>query len=209
MHDPDHIIDAAESLAVCAGPAAVTTRAVGAAARVSNGAIYHSFGSRGALLGRTWLRAARRFLSVHTELVDSALDNDSGIAAVVAAAEAPAVFAQRFPQSSRLLVGVHRHQLLDDDLTADVAGELAALDRVLVGLMIRLSTNLWGRKDSRAVDTITACIVDLPTAMLLSRNRINDPTAREHLKVAVRAVLEVGPAPRRSTEKEILNDHQS
>nr|WP_307695101.1 TetR family transcriptional regulator [Nocardia beijingensis] len=58
IHDPGTVLDAAESLAVRCGPAAVTTHAVAAATGVSNGAIYHTFGSRAELLGRTWLRAA-------------------------------------------------------------------------------------------------------------------------------------------------------
>ena len=61
--------------------------------------------------------------------------------------------------------------------------------------MIRLAVNLWDRKDAGAVDTITTCIVDLPTAIVLRRDRLADPTAREHLRAAVRAVLDVGPPP--------------
>lgn len=195
VHDPDRILDAAESLAVRSGPAAVSTRAVAAAAGVSNGAIYHEFGSRSGLVGRTWLRAARRFLTAQTELVDAALDSESdGVAAVVAAADAPAAFAERFGTSARLLLGVQRDQLVDGDTPAEVASALAALDSELVGLMIRLAERLWNRRDAAAVDTITTCIVDLPTAILLSRNRLARPVARAQLTAAVRAVLAVGPA---------------
>ena len=59
VHDRDAVLDATESLAVAAGPSGVTTRAVATAAGVSNGAIYHSFSSRGDLVAQTWLRAAR------------------------------------------------------------------------------------------------------------------------------------------------------
>jgi hypothetical protein len=59
--------------------------------------------------------------------------------------------------------------------------------------MMRLSWTLWQRKDAAAVDAITLCIVDLPTAMLLSRNRIGSPWARDRLKAAVRAVLHDQP----------------
>ncbi|EUA19297.1 bacterial regulatory s, tetR family protein [Mycobacterium xenopi 3993] len=75
----------------------MTIRAVAAAAAVSNGALYHTFGSRAELLARTWLRAARRFLATQRALVDGSLAPRD---AVVAAAEAPAVFAQRYPRSS-------------------------------------------------------------------------------------------------------------
>ncbi|MFI9402574.1 TetR family transcriptional regulator [Nocardia sp. NPDC052316] len=196
-HDPDIVLDAAESLAVRSGPAAVTTRAVAAATGVSNGAIYHTFGSRAELLGRTWLRAAHRFLALQSELVDAALDGpdqQDGIDAVIAAAEAPVVFAEKFPTSSRLLLTVERDELLGDVPDA-IATELAATDKVLVELLIRLSRHLWGRGDGRAVDVLTVCMVDLPTVILLRRNRITNPLAREQLRAAVRAVLDVGPPP--------------
>ncbi|KAA0097679.1 TetR/AcrR family transcriptional regulator [Mycolicibacterium sp. P1-18] len=202
IHDRDTVLDAAEALAVQIGPAGVTTRAVAAAAGTSNGAIYHSFRSRGELLAQTWLRAARAFLDVQNALVESALaDPDADpVSAVVAAADAPAVFYGLHPQSSRLLLRVDRAQLLGDDLPEDVVTDLAALDRALIGLMKRLSMHLWKRKDARAVDAMTLCIVDLPTAIMLSRNRIDDPWARTQLTSAVRAVLAGGP-PSPTTEE--------
>ncbi|MFI6048425.1 TetR family transcriptional regulator [Nocardia sp. NPDC051321] len=196
-HDPDIVLDAAESLAVRSGPAAVTTRAVAAATGVSNGAIYHTFGSRSELLGRTWLRAARRFLTLQSALVDGALDGpdrQDGVEAVVAAAEAPVVFAEKFPVSSRLLLTIERDELLGEVPEA-IATELAATDKVLVELMIRLSRHLWGRGDGRAVDVLNLCLVDLPTAILLRRNRFTNPLAAEQLRAAVRAVLALGPPP--------------
>ncbi|MFG3618814.1 TetR family transcriptional regulator [Nocardia sp. NPDC047654] len=194
-HDPDTVLDAAESLAVGSGPAAVTTRAVAAATGISNGAIYHTFGSRAELLGRTWLRAARRFLDLQTALVTAALDrHDDDVEAVVAAAEAPAVFAERHPDSSRLLLAVRREELLGE-VPDSVAADLAATDAVLVELLVRLSHRLWQRGDRHAVDVMTLCLVDLPTAVLLRRDRLADPRAREYLRGAVRAVLAVGPPP--------------
>lgn len=199
LYDRDQVLDAAESLAVRTGPAGVTTRAVAATAGVSNGAIYHSFQSRGDLLAQTWLRAARGFLDVQRELVDGALASAGAdpVEAVVAAADAPAVFYGRHPQSSRLLLRVDRDQLLGVDVPAEVSADLLELDRSLVGLMIRLSTHLWDRRDAAAVDAITVCIVDLPTAILLSRKRIDNHWARDRLKSAVRAVLDGGPPSRR------------
>jgi AcrR family transcriptional regulator len=194
-HDPDTVLDAAESLAVGSGPAAVTTRAVAAATGVSNGAIYHTFGSRAELLGRTWLRAAHRFLDLQTALVTAALDrHDDDVEAVVAAAEAPAVFAERHPDSSRLLLAVRREELLGE-VPDSAAADLAATDAVLVELLVRLSRRLWQRGDRHAVDVMTLCLVDLPTAVLLRRDRLADPRAREYLRSAVRAVLAVGPPP--------------
>ncbi|HZC92373.1 MAG TPA: TetR/AcrR family transcriptional regulator [Mycobacterium sp.] len=200
VYEPDRVLDAVESLAVASGPAAVTIRAISAAVGVSNGALYHSFGSRSGLVGHAWLRAGRRFLTVQSSLVDTALSETSPpdpIAAVVAAADAPVVFAEQYPDSSKLLFTVHRDELLNSDVPDEIATELSDLDRMLVGLMIRLAVNLWDRKDARAVDAITTCIVDLPTAILLVRDRLDSAPAREHLRVAVRAILDIGPPPLR------------
>jgi AcrR family transcriptional regulator len=184
-------------LTVASGPAAVTIRAISSAVGVSNGALYHTFESRSGLMGRAWIRAARRFFILQHALVDQALADGDTRAAVVAAAEAPALFAEQHPESSAVLWAVSREELLNSDLPDDVAAELHDLQRLLIGLMIRLADALWGRKDARAVDSITTCIVDLPTAIVLSRDRLANPTAREHLRASVRAVLDVGPPPLR------------
>src|SRR5581483_3355818 len=103
VHEPDRVLDAVESLAVTSGPAAVTIRAISDTVGVSNGALYHTFGSRSGLMGRAWLRAGRRFLSLQGDLVEQ---SQAPAAAVLAAAEAPAVFAEQYPDSSRLLLTV-------------------------------------------------------------------------------------------------------
>ncbi|HUO38064.1 MAG TPA: helix-turn-helix domain-containing protein [Mycobacterium sp.] len=201
VYDQDLILDAVERLAVRSGPNAVTIRAISDATGVSNGAVYHTFGSRAGLVGRAWLRAGHRFLSAQGELIDAAPEGD-GVAAVVAAAEAPAVFAEEHPHSSQLLWTVRREQLLGAETPSDIATQLSDLDRLLVATMIRLARALWDRKDAAAVDVITTCIVDLPTAILLQRNRIHDHDARERLRAAVRAVLAIGaPPPRRRTRE--------
>lgn len=200
VYDPDHVLDAVEALAVTSGLTAVTIRAISAATGISNGAVYHTFGSRAGLIGQAWLRAGHRFLTVQSTSADGAPESGgsrAGIAAVVAAAEAPAVFAEQHPPSAKLLLTVRREELLEQDLPDETAAELRHLDALLVGLMVRLALRMWDRKDAAAVDVITTCIVDLPTAILLRRDRLTNPTAREHLRKAVRAVLDIGPPPRR------------
>jgi AcrR family transcriptional regulator len=196
IHDPDRVLDAVERLVAESGPAAVTIRRVAAAVGISNGAIYHTFSSRADLLARAWLRAARRLLAVQTELVDAVANGDP-IDSVVAAADAPAVFADKHPESSTLIWALERDELLREDISEEVAGELAAVQEELVDILIRLSTTMWDRKDAAAADVITTCIVDLPTSILLRRNRIHQPMAREHLRAAVRAVAAIGPPERR------------
>jgi AcrR family transcriptional regulator len=199
VYDPNRVLDAVESLAVASGPGAVTIRAIGTVTGVSNGAVYHTFGSRSGLMGRAWLRAGRRFLTVQTSLVDQAMSApgpQASVDAVVAAADAPVVFAEQYPDSSKLLLTVRREELLDSHLPDEITTELSDLDRSLVGLMIRLAVGVWDRKDAPAVDAITTCIVDLPTAVLLRRDRLGSPTARAQLRAAVHAILAVGPPPR-------------
>ncbi|WP_409426991.1 TetR/AcrR family transcriptional regulator [Mycobacterium sp. SMC-11] len=192
VYDPEQVLDAVETLAARSGPAAVTIRAIGEATGASNGAVYHGFGSRAGLVATAWLRATRRFLAVQGELVDAACDP---LEAVVAAADAPVAFAQRHPDACKLLFAIQRDDLPDDDLSPELAEQLRGADAELVGLLIRLADALWQRRDAAAVDAITTCVVDLPTAIVLSRNRLGSTTARAHLHAAVRAVLSVGPPP--------------
>ncbi|OBI38713.1 TetR/AcrR family transcriptional regulator [Mycobacterium colombiense] len=197
VHDRDVVLDAVEDLVARSGPTAVTIRAISAAVGMSNGAVYHTFTSRGGLMGQAWLRAGQRFLAVQTALADEAMTGGGGpLEAVVAAADAAVVFAQQYPGSSALVLRVRREEVLADDVPDDVAEELRRLDKLLVALMVRLAIAVWDRKDAAAVDAITSCVVDLPTALLLRRDRLGSVTARTQLHAAVRAVLTVGPPPR-------------
>lgn len=190
VHDPDRVLDAVESLAARSGAAAVTIRAIGEATGASNGAVYHGFGSRAGLVAAAWLRAARRFLTLQDELVSAAAEP---IDAVIAAADAPVAFAERHADASRLLQAIRHDALLGEDLPDEVAAQLRGVEAELVAQLIRLADALWGRRDAAAVDTITTCVVDLPTAIVLSRNRLGSSIARAQLHAAVRAVLAVGP----------------
>ena len=196
VYDPEQVLDAVESLTARSGPAAVTIRAVGEATGASNGAVYHGFGSRAGLVAAAWQRAARRFLAVQAELVNTVSDP---LEAVVAAADAPVAFAERHPDACKLLFAIRRDELPDDDLSPELAEQLRDADAELVDLLIRLADALWERRDAAAVDTITTCVVDLPTAIVLSRNRLGSATARAQLHAAVRAVLSVGPTLKGST----------
>ncbi|MFZ2177451.1 MAG: helix-turn-helix domain-containing protein [Rhodococcus sp. (in: high G+C Gram-positive bacteria)] len=197
-HDLGALIDAAERIASELGPAAVTLRALTDATGMSNGAIYHAFGSRLGVVGQAWLRAAERYLGIQKAAVDAALSAPSrgrgeAIDAVVAAADAPAVFAEQRPASARLLLTVRREALLGAELPDALAAELVGLDRALVELMTTLASAVWDRRDRLAVDVIHTCIVGLPTVLLLHGDRVRDPVMRRRLEAAVRAVVAVGP----------------
>lgn len=195
VHDLDHVLDVAEDLAVTKGPAAVTIRALSEATSMSNGALYHAFGTRAGLLGRAWLRAARAFLELQRDAVEETLDSGRpATEAVVAAALCPALFHDQNPASARFLLTVSREELVGSgEVPVDVAEDLRALDKSLGMIFVRLSCSMWDRKDSTAVALIRDCVVELPTALLLRGNRASDADARERLAAAVRAVLAVPP----------------
>ncbi|RSN16527.1 TetR family transcriptional regulator [Streptomyces sp. WAC 05977] len=196
VHDLDRLLDAAERLVVEAGAQGVTVRSLATAAGVSNGTIYHAFGSLGALLARVWLRAAGEFLDLQTELADQAEDP---AAAVVAAASAPALFADRRPQAARLLITVKKEHLLGPQVPDDLAGDLLALDKRLIALLVRLAGLLWDRQDAQAVEVLTTCVVDLPTALFRRAFTAGEPISedsRTRLAAAVRAILLL-PPPRK------------
>ncbi|GAB2668310.1 TetR/AcrR family transcriptional regulator [Nocardia goodfellowii] len=197
-HDLDRLLDTAETIAVESGAAAVTVRALAQATSVSNGAIYHAFGSRAGLMGQVWLRAARRFLEMQRDAVDHALAAGPAprhaIEAVVAAADAPAEYLLRHPISGRFLLTVDRAALLgESDLPPESATELASLDNALTALFLRLARGMWNRADREAVAVIRDCVVELPTALLLRGHRAPEPAVRERLATAVRAVLTLTP----------------
>jgi len=187
VYDRDTMLDAAEQLAAEGGVTAVTIRAVSERAGISNGAIYHAFGSRGGLVGRAWVRAARRFLALQREAVDA---EDDPVRAVVAAADTPAVFSEQYPSSARLWLSIPRDELIGE-APADVQADLRALESELRDMLIRLSIAMWGRKDAASVAVIEDCIVGLPTGLMLRRPMPPTADTRRRLAAAVEAILSV------------------
>ncbi|HYZ67291.1 MAG TPA: TetR/AcrR family transcriptional regulator [Mycobacterium sp.] len=185
VYDRDTMLDAAEQLAVECGVTAVTIRAVSERAGISNGAIYHAFGSRGGLVGRAWVRAARRFLALQKQVVDAEAE---AVRAVIAAADAPAAFSDQYPSSARLVLGTSREELIGD-APAEVQAELRALDLELRDLLIRLSLAMWDRKDAASVAVIEDCVVGLPTGLMLRRPLPPTDDTRRRLAAAVEAIL--------------------
>jgi AcrR family transcriptional regulator len=185
VYDRDAMLDAAEELAVEGGVKAVTIRAVSDRAGISNGAIYHAFGSRGGLVGRAWVRAARRFLALQREAVYA--ENDP-IRAVVVAADTPAVFSERYPLSAQLWLRIPRDELIGE-APAEVQAELRGLDTELRDLLSQLSIGMWDRKDAASVAVIEDCIVGLPTGLMLRRPMPPTDATRRRLAAAVAAIL--------------------
>ena len=196
-HDLESILDAVEDLTTRSGTAAVTIRALARASGVSNGAIYHAFGSRAAILGHAWLRAAHRFLDIQRSQITAAGAADADpVESVVVAAEAAAVLAERHPGSAAVLLALDRPDRVAAGVPTALVGELAAVQDRLVEVLADLADRMWGRRDGAAVEVITTCVVDLPTAILLTRGRLTHAAARHQLRAAVRAVAAVGPPDR-------------
>lgn len=190
--DPDQVIDSVESLVAQAGLDALTIRALIRATGFSNGAIYRTFGSRGGLIGRMWLRAESRFLELLKGLIAQA---HNPFDAVLAAAEVSFLYPQRYPTSAAVLFTVHRDEALSQPMPTDLGDQLRALEQERVGIISALAMSLWDRADADAVDLITACILDLPKWMVLRATRLATPAVSEYLREAIRAVLAVGPPP--------------
>ncbi|HEY8584338.1 MAG TPA: TetR family transcriptional regulator [Capillimicrobium sp.] len=197
LHDPEAILDAAERLVARGGSAALTTRALAAQTGAPSGSLYHAFGSRPVLLAQLWLRAARRFLDLQREAAEAALPDDP-VEATVRAALAPLTLFERAPDTARVLLGQRREELLAAELPAELAAQLAGLDGELVDLFRRLAGALWERRDRHAVEAVRACVVDLPTGLLLGHLRAGtvprDTDLR--LRAAARAVLSLNPPAR-------------
>lgn len=196
-HDLEAVLDHARRLWVEGGPAGVTIRALASESGVSNGAIYHAFGSRDGLLARVWAREAQRFLAMQRSSVDAVLGSGGTVAdAVVTAALAPAAYAEQDEAGARLLLTTTGDQLADGELAAQERAELRRLRRDLTGLITDLSARQWDRTDRAALATMRYCVVDLPGALLLTPAHPTDPVAGRALELAVRGILSEPPPDR-------------
>jgi AcrR family transcriptional regulator len=194
LHAPDDVLDAAEDLLVERGRASLTVRALAERAGVSNGSIYHAFGSLETVVGGAWLRRAEHFLVLQRAAVDEALTAGDGRRAVQAAADAPARLAEEDLRAAQLLVRLSRDDVLADAVAPPVADGLRALDAALVDTFRVLARGLWNRVDPAALDVVTTCVVRLPAALLFPEVRAGRvrPLTRAQLAAAVGAVLDCG-----------------
>lgn len=193
-HDLDELLDHAKRLWVDGGMAGVTIRRLSSVSGVSNGAIYNAFGSRDNLLARVWAREAEEFLAFQSEEVEAALEAGEAHAAVVAAALAPSNYAYRDGAGSRLLLAVALDDLAGSDVGATERQHLHLLRRSLDDLVNRLAREVWNSTDPDAATLIRFCLVELPSALLLTtRDRMTDPLARAALERAVRGILAGSP----------------
>lgn len=196
IHSLDELLDIAEELVTGGEPGGLTLRGLADSAGVSNGTIYHAFGSKEELLARLWLRATARLGAIMQHAVrlpgDEPLGGQPAREAVVAVALAPVVLARTHPASAQLFFAQRRDQLFSTDLAPELLAELEAVQKRFSGLLVALARQVWERSDRIAVEAITACVVDIPGGLLRRRlleGRTIDAASERRIEKAVRAVL--------------------
>jgi AcrR family transcriptional regulator len=198
LHSLDDVLDVAEKLVTADDPAGLTLRALATGAGASNGTIYHAFGSREELLARLWLRAASRLGAIMREAVQNSIDGErkgeGARQAVVAVALSPVVLARRHRETAQLFFAQRRDQLFSIALTPEIVDELGAIQERFTELLVSLARRVWGRADRTAVETIAACVVDVPGGLLrrpLLEGREIDRATEHRIEAAVRGILNV------------------
>ena len=190
VHEPQAILDAARSLVLDKGASAATIGAIADASRAPVGSIYHSFGSRDALLARLWVRSVRRSQERFLAAIG---DGPDPLADAVAAALSIYDFARDEPGDARLLASLRREDLVQIPLPPDVAADLAELNRPIAEAIGMLARRLFGSAGRQRVEQTMLATFDLPYGALrrhLVAGKRPPATLRRPLESAVRAALE-------------------
>jgi len=176
VHQPNTILDAAQTLVLEEGAGAATVGAIASASGAPIGSIYHAFGSRDTLLAQLWIRAVRRS---QRRFLDALEDESEPLDSAVASALSIYDFARDEPGDARLLVSLRREDLIQMPLPAGLASELVSRERV---------------------EQTALAVFDLPYGALrrhLVSGKRPPAALRVPLARAVRAALDDEPARRR------------
>ena len=190
VHQPHTILDAARTLVLEQGAGAATVGAIAGASGAPVGSIYHAFGSRDVLLARLWIRAVERS---QTRFLEALADAGDPLDGAVAAALSVYDFARDEPGDARLLVSLRREDLIQMPLPADVATELAELNRPIEKSCRRAGAPpvRAGRQGARRAGGAGGFRPPLWSAAAAPRLRQRPPAAiRPALARAVRAALD-------------------
>jgi AcrR family transcriptional regulator len=197
VHQPNTILDAARSLVLEEGAGAATVGAIASASGAPIGSIYHAFGSRDTLLTQLWIRAVRRS---QRRFLEALAVDDEALDSAVAAALSIYDFARDEPGDARLLVSLRREDLIQMPLPAELASELAELNRPVEEAIGALARRLFGRVSRDRVEQTALAVFDLPYGALrrhLVSGKRPPAALRTPLARAVRAALDDKPARRR------------
>jgi AcrR family transcriptional regulator len=189
VHEPHTILDAARTLVLDEGVGAATVGAIASTSGAPVGSIYHAFGSRDTLLARLWIRAVGRS---QTRFLEQLQRHDDPLDGAVAAALSVYDFSRDEPGDARLLVSLRREDLIQMPLPADLAEELAGLNRPIEEAIVKLARDLFGRASKERIVQTALAVFDLPHGALrrhlVAGNR-PPAAARAPLARAVRAAL--------------------
>lgn len=181
------ILDAARDVVIAGGPRGATVAAIGRAAGVPVGSIYHRFSSIEELLARVWLRAVRRS---QERALAVPVSPERPLESAVAVALAMYDHCLEQPQDT-LLLDVLRHSDVAALDLGELTDELASVNDGVLELMAGLARALYGRADRRGRDLVLLALVDLPHGF--AHRQLSSgaaaPARRGRLPAAVRAVL--------------------
>jgi len=172
----------------------LTLRGLAEETGASNGTIHHAFRSRSNLVAMAYLREAEKFLALQLDAVQQARSASDPAAPVVAAALTVSTFAKESPTGAAFLLLVRYDDLLKEKVRDDLRDRLMALTKRLAALFVELAKAGLGRDDQIAVGTIRACVVDVPTGLLMHGNQLTDPYAVLRVEAAVRGILAATPS---------------
>lgn len=188
IHSADAMLDAAAGLVLAGGPRAASVGAIARASGAPTGSLYHRFGSRDRLLVELWIRAVRRF----QERYLAAAEGEDPVEVGAAMAGAVVDFARRQPADARLLLTMRREDLLDGEVTGELATRLESLDWPVEEALGALARRVHGRATRGAIELVRIAVIDLPYGAVRRHlvggggipNRL-----REDVQQAVRDVL--------------------
>jgi AcrR family transcriptional regulator len=182
------ILDAAREVVIARGPRGATVEAIGTAAGVPVGSIYHRFRSIDELLARAWLRAVRRNQE-RALAVRASLERPLESAVAIALAMYDHCLAE--PEDTLLLDVLRRSDVLALEL-GPLGEELETVNDEIVTLMGGLARALYGRADRHSRDLLLLALVDLPHGFAHRQliSGVATPARRRRLPTAVAAVLD-------------------
>lgn len=188
VHPVDRILDATRGLVLENGVRAATVDAIARRSGAPVGSLYHRFGSRDRLLAEMWVRAARRSQAAFA----AAAQHENPRQAAVDAALSLLYFVQEHRDDARLLVSFRREDLIRAARSPQLVRELEELNRPLEFVLRKLARRLFGKVDTRAVETTMFAVIDLPMGAIrrhLIAGRDLPATAAALVEAAVRGVL--------------------
>lgn len=157
-HATDTMLDAARELLIEGGAPSATVDAISTATGAPTGSIYHRFGSRDDLIARLWIRAVQRSQGTFLAALDKPDPREGAVAAGLSIID----FCRDHPADARLLVVFRYEDLAKSAPSAEIAGELAVLNRPVERAVVELAKRLYGSANRGAIDRTMLAVFDLP-----------------------------------------------